>query len=53
MQYHQAVIDALDGVLIPTTENGELKSLLAGVRPALVAHLEMAKRIRDSLGATH
>ena len=48
--YHQAVIDALDGLLIPTTENAELKKLLTDVRPAFAAHLEHAKRIKGSLG---
>jgi putative membrane protein len=47
--YHQAVLDALDGLLIPTTENAELKKLLTDVRPAIAAHLEHAKRIRGSL----
>lgn len=49
--YHQAVIDALDNLLIPTTENPELKKLLTDVRPAFVAHLEHAKMIVSSLGA--
>lgn len=47
--YHQAVLDALDGLLIPTTENAELKKLLTDVRPAIAAHLEHAKRIRGTL----
>ena len=50
--YHQAVLDALDGVLIPTTENGELKKLLVDVRPAIAAHLEHARRVRNSLGGS-
>lgn len=49
--YHQAVLDALDGVLIPTTSNAELKQLLVDVRPAFVAHLAHAKRLRDTLGS--
>jgi putative membrane protein len=50
--YHQAVLDALDGLLIPTTENAELKKLLTDVRPAIAAHLEHAKRIRGTLGGS-
>jgi putative membrane protein len=50
--YHQAVLDALDGLLIPTTENAELRKLLTDVRPAIAAHLEHAKRIRHSLGGS-
>lgn len=49
--YHQAVLDALDGLLIPTTSNAELKKLLVDVRPAIAAHLEHAKHLKASLGA--
>jgi putative membrane protein len=48
--YHQAVLGALDDLLIPTTENAELKGLLEVVRPAIAAHLERAREIRRSLG---
>jgi putative membrane protein len=47
--YHQAVIDAVDQVLVPQTQNAELKALLVQVRPALVAHLEHAKSLRAGL----
>lgn len=47
--YHQAVLDALDGLLIPTTENAELKKLLRDVRPAIAAHLAHAKQLQSSL----
>ena len=49
--YHQAVLDALDQVLIPTTENTELKQLLVDVRPAIAAHLEHAKKLQGVLVA--
>ena len=49
--YHQAVLDALDGLLIPTTENADLKKLLVAVRPAIAAHLEHAKMLSASLNA--
>ncbi|HEX5962575.1 MAG TPA: DUF4142 domain-containing protein [Gemmatimonadales bacterium] len=49
--YHQAVIDALDGLLIPTTSNAELKKLLVDVRPAFAAHLAHAKKLQGSLVA--
>jgi putative membrane protein len=45
------VLDALDKLLIPTTENADLKKLLQDVRPAIAAHLEHAKRIQAELGA--
>lgn len=50
--YHQAVLDALDGLLIPTTENAELKQLLVDVRPAIAAHLEHARRLQATLRAS-
>ncbi len=49
--YHQAVLDAIDKVLIPTTDNAELKQLLTNVRPAVAAHLDHAKQVRSQLGA--
>ena len=49
--YHQAVLDALDHLLIPTTENAELKQLLVDVRPAFAAHLEHAKKLQGVLVA--
>lgn len=47
--YHQQVLDAVDKTLIPSAQNAELKSLLIGVRPAFVAHLEHAKQLQASL----
>lgn len=49
--YHQAVLDALDQVLIPTTENAELKRLLVEVRPAFAAHLAYARQVGRKLQA--
>ena len=49
--YHQAVIDALDTVLVPSTSNAELKKLLVDVRPAFEAHLAHAKKLQSALGA--
>jgi putative membrane protein len=49
--YHQAVLDALDGLLIPTSSNADLRKLLVDVRPAFAAHLEHAKQIRTRLGS--
>ncbi len=47
--YHQAVLDAMDKVLIPDAQNADLKALLVKVRPAFVDHLEHAKHIQSSL----
>ena len=49
--YHEAVIDALDKVLVPNTSNAELKQLLVDVRPAFEAHLAHAKKLQGALGA--
>lgn len=48
--YHQAVLDAIDKLLIPTTENAELRQLLVAVRPAIATHLDHAKQVRSQLG---
>lgn len=48
--YHQAVLDALDQVLIPGASNSELRALLEQVRPAVAAHLDHAKQLRAKLG---
>jgi putative membrane protein len=48
--YHQAVLNALDKTLIPSAQNAELKALLVKVRPAFVAHLDMAKELQAKSG---
>src|SRR5262245_1783344 len=48
--YHQAVLDAIDKVLIPSAQNAELKGLIEKVRPAIQAHLDHAKHLQASLG---
>ncbi|HEV7913832.1 MAG TPA: DUF4142 domain-containing protein [Albitalea sp.] len=47
--YHQAVLDALDTVLIPNAKNEELKALMVKVRPAFVAHRDHAKQLQAKL----
>jgi putative membrane protein len=49
--YHKQVLEALDKTLVPGATNAELKALLVKVRPAFVAHLDHAKRLKDSLAA--
>jgi putative membrane protein len=44
--YHKAVISAVEGLLIPESENAELKSLLQNVVPALKTHLEHAEMVQ-------
>lgn len=50
VDYHQAVLDAIDKTLIPSARNEELKALLVKVRPAFVAHLEHARHLKSQLG---
>lgn len=46
VSYHKAVISAVEGLLIPETENAELKALLQTVVPALKAHLGHAEMVQ-------
>lgn len=49
VEYHTAVLEAVDKTLIPSAQNAELKALLVKVRPAFVAHLEHSKHVQASL----
>jgi putative membrane protein len=44
--YHKAVIDAVKNILIPETENAQLKDLLNGILPALETHLQHAEMVQ-------
>ena len=46
--YHKAVIGAVETLLIPETENNELKGLLQNVLPALKAHLMHAEMMQKN-----
>lgn len=46
--YHKAVIGAVETLLIPETENSELKELLQNVVPALKAHLMHAEMLQKN-----
>ena len=47
--YHRAVIDAVEGLLIPESENVELKALLQNIVPALKAHLGHAEMLQKNM----
>jgi putative membrane protein len=47
--YHKAVIAVVEGLLIPETDNKELKDLLQNVVPALKTHLEHAIMVQNNL----
>jgi putative membrane protein len=44
--YHKAVISAVEGLLIPQSQNAELKKLLQDVVPTLKAHLAHAEMVQ-------
>ena len=48
--YHQAVIDAVTGTLLPAIQNAELKAFVQSVAPAFQAHLATAKELQVKLG---
>ena len=50
--YHKAVISAVETLLIPETENSELKDLLKNVVPALKAHLAHAEMVQKAFDAS-
>lgn len=43
--YHQRFLASLDQLMLPKVRNGELKSLLTSVRPAVAAHLAHAEQV--------
>lgn len=47
--YHKSVIAAVESLLIPETENSELKGLLQNVLPALKTHLEHAEMLQTKI----
>jgi putative membrane protein len=47
--YHKAVIDAINGTLMPATQNAEVKDLETKVAPAFEAHMMAAQRLLDGL----
>jgi putative membrane protein len=49
--FHQAVIDAVKGTLLPAIQNAELKELVIKVAPAFEAHRAMAADMRKKLGS--
>ena len=50
--YHQAVLNALDTILIPQADNPELKALLEQIRPNIAQHLARAQQIQSTLATT-
>ena len=53
VQYHQAVLDAINGTLLPAIQNAELKAFVEKAGPAFQGHLEAVKRLQKTLAASH
>jgi putative membrane protein len=49
IRYHRKFLESLDDHMLPRARNGELKELLAGVRPAVAAHLAHAEQVRANV----
>ena len=47
VSYHKTVTDAVDAVLIPSAQNGELKAALLGAQPLFLKHLEHARTVQS------
>jgi putative membrane protein len=51
VKFHQDVIDAVNGTLLPAIQNAELKALVVKVAPAFQAHRDAAANLRQKVGA--
>lgn len=49
VSYHKAVISTVENVLIPESQNAELKALLQQVLPVLKTHLEHAEMVQKKI----
>jgi putative membrane protein len=48
---HQKLLDQMDGGLLPSARDPELKSLITAARPTIDDHLQHAKRLQNELGS--
>ena len=49
VQYHQELLAAIDGALLPNTRTAELREFVMSLKPAVSAHLAHAEQIRAAL----
>jgi putative membrane protein len=49
VDFHRAVIDAINGTLLPAIQNEELKALVEKVAPAFHAHMVMAQEMEKKI----
>jgi putative membrane protein len=50
VRYHSRLLVAIDSLLLPSTKDAQLRTMLTRVRPAVAAHLEHATRVQAGLG---
>ena len=51
VRFHQGVIDAVNGTLMPAIQNADVKALVVKVAPAFEAHRTAAANLRQQLGS--
>ena len=51
VNFHQAVLEAVKGTLLPAIKNAELKAFVEAVGPAFGGHLEAARQLQKQLTA--
>jgi putative membrane protein len=49
--YHKAVIDAVNGTLMPAIRNDSLRALVTKVAPAFQGHMMKAQQLRSQMGS--
>jgi putative membrane protein len=49
VSYHQKFLASIDQVMLPAVRNGEMRSLLVSIRPAVAAHLAHAEQTRANV----
>jgi putative membrane protein len=49
VEFHRAVIEAINGTLLPAIQNDEVKALVKKVAPAFQAHMQMAQELQKKL----
>jgi putative membrane protein len=52
VKFHETVIDAVTGTLLPAISNAELKAFVQKTAPAFQGHLAMAKQLVSQLGGS-
>ena len=51
VQYHQELLAAIDGVLVHSVRNADLRDFVMSLKPAVSAHLAHAEQVRAILAS--